>query len=82
MQTKVNSFWLVLTWFVKVLMPERQTVTRRCDGQPTFHVFYELLAGAAPELRKKLFLDNISAAEPCAFLIPLQTVTFFLPPPK
>jgi len=63
------------SFFLKVLMPERQTVTRRSDGQPTFHVFYELLAGATPELRKKLFLDNISSAEPCAFLIPLQTVT-------
>lgn len=53
-------------------MPERERVTRRPEGEPSFHVFYELVAGATGELRRYLQLDNTSA-EPCAFMTPLQT---------
>ncbi len=56
-------------------MPERERMTRRPEGEPTFHVFYELVAGATGELRRHLLLDNISpATEPCAFMTPLQSV--------
>ena len=57
---------------VQLLMPERQRVTRRPAGQPTFHVFYEMIAGATGPLRRHLQLDN--ATEPCSFMTPLQTV--------
>ena len=57
---------------VQVLMPERERVTRRPEGEPSFHVFYELVAGATGELRRHLQLDNTST-EPCAFMTPLQT---------
>ena len=55
-------------------MPERERVTRRPEGEPTFHVFYELVAGVSGDLRKYLHLDNIVAGEPCAFMTPLQKV--------
>lgn len=56
-------------------MPERERVTRRPNGEPTFHIFYELVAGATGELRRYLQLDGVpSASEPCAFMTPLQTV--------
>ena len=63
---------------VQVLMPERERVTRRPDGQPSFHVFYELVAGATGELRRHLQLDSSTttaaiSSEPCAFMTPLQT---------
>lgn len=61
-------------------MPERERVTRRPEGQPSFHVFYELVAGATGELRRYLQLDNTTNSsssstlnEPCAFMTPLQT---------
>lgn len=67
---------------VQVLMPERERVTRRPDGQPSFHVFYELVAGATGELRRYLQLDSSSStttsssgsnSETCAFMTPLVT---------
>ena len=55
-------------------MPERERVTSRTGGEPTFHVFYELVAGASCELRKYLHLDGVALTEPCAFMTPLQKV--------
>jgi myosin-18 len=59
---------------IQLLIYERQRVTRWPTGQPTFHVFYEMIAGATGQLRRHLQLDNIS--EPCSFMNPLQTVPF------
>ena len=57
---------------IQVLMPERERVTRRPDGEPSFNVFYELVAGATGELRRYLQLDSVSTmAEPCAYMTPL-----------
>ncbi|XP_046442459.1 unconventional myosin-XVIIIa-like isoform X2 [Daphnia pulex] len=63
---------------IQVLMPERERVTRRPDGEPSFNVFYELVAGATGELRRYLQLDSVSGgggpnAEPCAYMTPLQS---------
>lgn len=60
---------------IQVLMPERERVTRRPEGEPSFNVFYELVAGATGELRRYLQLENISTNtnEPCAFMTPLQS---------
>ncbi|KAI9561532.1 hypothetical protein GHT06_012491 [Daphnia sinensis] len=62
---------------IQVLMPERERVTRRPEGEPSFNVFYELVAGATGELRRYLQLENISSAsntsEQCAFMTPLQS---------
>ena len=55
-------------------MPEKDRVTNRPEGEPTFHVFYELVAGASGELRKYLHLDSVASGEPCAFMTPLQKV--------
>ena len=59
-------------------MPERERVTRRPEGEPSFNVFYELVAGATGELRRYLQLDSVSGgggpnAEPCAYMTPLQS---------
>lgn len=53
-------------------MPERERVTRRPEGEPTFQVFYELVAGATGELRRYLQLDHEASAS-CAFMTPLQS---------
>ena len=36
---------------VQALMLEKTRVTRRPDGEPTFHVFYQMLAGVDSQLR-------------------------------
>ncbi|KAK2710417.1 hypothetical protein QYM36_011814, partial [Artemia franciscana] len=53
-----------------VLLPEYQRVSRRPKDEPTFHVFYEMIAGCSDEMKKQLGLENTD--EPCAFLTPLQ----------
>ncbi|XP_065282535.2 unconventional myosin-XVIIIa-like isoform X1 [Dermacentor albipictus] len=55
---------------VQALMLERSRVSRRPEGEPNFHIFYYLLAGAGDTLRKELYLDNLE--EPNLFVTPLR----------
>ncbi|ELT98778.1 hypothetical protein CAPTEDRAFT_191825 [Capitella teleta] len=55
---------------VQVLMLEKSRVARRPEGEPTFHVFYQMLAGIDSTLRKDLQLENLN--EPNLFMTPLQ----------
>ena len=54
-------------------MPERHRLTQRPEGEPAFHVFYELVAGVGGELRKFLLLDNMVQPS-CSFMTPLHKV--------
>ncbi|XP_021925686.1 unconventional myosin-XVIIIa isoform X4 [Zootermopsis nevadensis] len=56
---------------VQVLLAERSRVARRPEGEPTFHIFYRLLAGAEGTLRRELHLDSLTG-EPNLFMTPLQ----------
>ncbi|XP_043225298.1 unconventional myosin-XVIIIa-like isoform X2 [Amphibalanus amphitrite] len=61
---------------IQVLMLERDRVVRRPEGEPSFHVFYQLLAGADPALRQRLQLDDGAATggDGVGFVTPLQRV--------
>ncbi|KAK1935201.1 Myosin-J heavy chain [Phytophthora citrophthora] len=48
---------------VETYLLEKVRVVHQNDGERNFHVFYELLAGAGDEMKKKLHLDNLSAEE-------------------
>ena len=54
-------------------MLEKSRITRRPEGEPTFNVFYQMLAGVSSQLRKELQLDNLN--EPNLFMTPLQRVS-------
>ncbi|XP_052800270.1 unconventional myosin-XVIIIa-like isoform X12 [Mya arenaria] len=55
---------------IQVLLFEKTRVVRRPEGEPTFHVFYQLLAGVDSKLRSELQLNNLS--DPNLFMTPLQ----------
>ncbi|MPC86911.1 Unconventional myosin-XVIIIa [Portunus trituberculatus] len=58
---------------VQVYMPEKTRVVRRPEGEPNYHIFYQLLSGADSDLRRTLGLENLS--EPNLFMTPLQRVS-------
>ncbi|KAK3595793.1 hypothetical protein CHS0354_025430 [Potamilus streckersoni] len=55
---------------VQALLFEKTRVFRRPEGEPTFHIFYQLLAGIDSALRNELQLTTLS--EPNHFMTPLQ----------
>ena len=48
-------------------------MVRRPEGEPNYHIFYQLLSGADSDLRRTLGLENLS--EPNLFMTPLQRVS-------
>ena len=42
----------------QVLMLEKSRVVKRPEGEPTFHVFYQMLAGIDTELRSVHILQS------------------------
>ena len=56
----------------QVLMLEKTRIIKRPEGEPTFHVFYQMLAGIDSQLRKELQLENLG--DPNLFMTPLQRV--------
>ena len=57
-------------------MPEKSRVVRRPEGEPNYHIFYQLLSGADDALRRELGLDNLH--QPNLFMTPLQRVRLLL----
>ncbi|ESO91677.1 hypothetical protein LOTGIDRAFT_163407 [Lottia gigantea] len=55
---------------LQVLMLEKTRVVRRPEGEPTFNIFYEMLAGLDSQLRNELQLQVLT--EPNLFMTPLQ----------
>ncbi|GMF27429.1 unnamed protein product [Phytophthora fragariaefolia] len=48
---------------VETYLLEKVRVVHQNDGERNFHVFYELLAGADDDMKRKLRLENLSAQE-------------------
>ena len=63
-----------LLLFCQVYMAEKMRVVNRPEGEPNYHIFYQLLSGADDDLRSNLNLENLSEAN--LFMTPLQRVSF------
>ncbi|XP_033748343.1 unconventional myosin-XVIIIa-like isoform X3 [Pecten maximus] len=55
---------------VQIFLFEKTRVVRRPEGEPSFHVFYQMLAGIDSTLRNDLQLNSLN--EPNLFMTPLQ----------
>ncbi|KAF5307416.1 hypothetical protein FQR65_LT06930 [Abscondita terminalis] len=53
---------------IQILMLDKSRIAKKIDMETTFHVMYRLLSGVEGNLRKDLFLDNISGNEQNAFI--------------
>ncbi|GFY57295.1 unconventional myosin-XVIIIa [Trichonephila inaurata madagascariensis] len=60
----------IISASLQAYMLEKSRVCRRPEGEPNFHVFYYLLAGADSNLRKELHFENLQ--DPNLFMTPLQ----------
>nr|CAD7453155.1 unnamed protein product [Timema tahoe] len=83
---KTTNFKHILHYLVltagsvnKLLLMERSRVVHRPDGEPTFHIFYWLLAGVEGALRKELYLEHMSN-EPNRFTTPLHKAMSLITP--
>uniref|UniRef100_A0A183SRL2 Myosin motor domain-containing protein n=1 Tax=Schistocephalus solidus TaxID=70667 RepID=A0A183SRL2_SCHSO len=55
---------------VDLFLLDKFRVTRRPEGEPTFHIFYYFLAGLQENLRRDFMLEDLSS--PNLFMTPLQ----------
>ena len=53
-------------------MLEKTRVVRRPDGEPNFNIFYLMLSGLDPQIKRELNLESLS--DPNLFMTPLQRV--------
>ncbi|KAK4877864.1 hypothetical protein RN001_010370 [Aquatica leii] len=57
---------------LQILMFDKSRIAKKVDMETSFHIMYRLLSGVEGNLRKDLFLDNVSGNEPNAFITLLQ----------
>lgn len=57
---------------LQVFMLEKTRITRKIENETTFHIMHRLLSGVEGNLRKELYLENLSGNENNSFLTMLQ----------
>lgn len=55
---------------IQIIMLEKSRLVRRPEGEPTFHIFYQMLAGVDSVLRNELQLNTLN--EQNTYMTPLQ----------
>ncbi|XP_017771630.1 PREDICTED: unconventional myosin-XVIIIa isoform X2 [Nicrophorus vespilloides] len=57
---------------IQILLLDKTRITKRMDGETTFHIMNRLLCGVEGNLRKELFFDSLTGNEQNAFFVQLQ----------
>ncbi len=55
---------------IQGMLLEKSRVIRRPEGEPTFNIFYQMLAGLDGQSKREFYLENLN--EPNLFMTPLQ----------
>lgn len=65
-----DSLGHIVSASIQGMLLEKSRVVRRPEGEPTFNIFYQMLAGLDSSLKREFYLENLN--EPNLFLTPLQ----------
>lgn len=57
---------------IQILLLEKTRIVKKIECETTFHIMHRLLSGVEGNLRKELFLDNLSGNEQNHFITLLQ----------
>lgn len=65
-----DSLGHIVSASIQTMLLEKSRVIRRPEGEPTFNIFYQMLAGLDSNMKREFALENLN--EPNLFLTPLQ----------
>ena len=60
MRIEFNGSGIIASANIERYLLEKSRVTHQTAKERNYHIFYQLVKGGSPEIKKKLLLDNVS----------------------